>query len=64
MFHDNETVRIAAVRFLCVQKEFRSKGLLPVMIKGMIRRVNLKDIWQGAFCSDLLVATPVTTISH
>ncbi|CAF1874251.1 BnaC04g51530D [Brassica napus] len=59
---DNEAVKVAAVRFLCVQKDFRSKGLVPIMIKEMIRRVNLKDIWQGAFCTDLLVATPVTTI--
>ncbi|KAJ0259094.1 hypothetical protein HA466_0054940 [Hirschfeldia incana] len=60
---DNEAVNVAAVSFLCAQKDFRSKGLVPVLIKEMIRRVNLKGIWQVAFCSDLLLATPVTTIT-
>ena len=37
------------VNFLCVHKKLRSKRLAPVLIKEMVRRMNLLDFWHAIY---------------
>ncbi len=39
-------IELCEINYLCIHKKGRSKGLAPVLIKEVTRRVNLKGIWQ------------------
>jgi glycylpeptide N-tetradecanoyltransferase len=45
-------VKNAEINFLCVHKKLRNKRLAPVMIREIIRRGNLQNIWQGVYTSN------------
>ncbi|KAG7644244.1 Myristoyl-CoA:protein N-myristoyltransferase C-terminal [Arabidopsis suecica] len=57
----DEVVKMAKVNSLCVHKKLRSKGLAPLMIKELTRRVKLQNIWQAAYTSSHILSRPVTT---
>ncbi|KAG7570466.1 Myristoyl-CoA:protein N-myristoyltransferase C-terminal [Arabidopsis thaliana x Arabidopsis arenosa] len=53
------------INFLCVHKKnLRSKRLAPVLIKELIRRVHLQNIWQAVYTSLDVLPTPVTTCQY
>ncbi|EOA36762.1 hypothetical protein CARUB_v10012630mg [Capsella rubella] len=61
----DEVINMAKVSFLCIhKKKLRSKGLAPVMIKELTRRVHLQNIWQAAYTSLDVLPTPVTTCQY
>ncbi|XP_019102028.1 PREDICTED: putative glycylpeptide N-tetradecanoyltransferase 2 [Camelina sativa] len=60
----DEVIKMAKINFLCVHKKLRSKGLAPVMIKEVTRRVHLQNIWQAAYTSRDILSTPVSTCQY
>ncbi|KAG7570406.1 Acyl-CoA N-acyltransferase [Arabidopsis thaliana x Arabidopsis arenosa] len=60
----DEVVKMAKINFLCVHKKLRSKGLAPLMIKELTRRVHLQSIWQAAYTSRHILSRPVTSCRY
>ena len=60
----DNVVKMAEINFLCVHKKLRSKRLAPVMIKEVIRRVHLENIWQAAYTAGVYLPTPITTCQY
>ncbi|XP_019101988.1 PREDICTED: putative glycylpeptide N-tetradecanoyltransferase 2 [Camelina sativa] len=60
----DEVIKMAKIMFLCVHKKLRSKGLAPVMIKEVTRRVHLQNIWQAAYTSRDVLSRPLTTCRY
>jgi glycylpeptide N-tetradecanoyltransferase len=46
---NNEIKPIIMINFLCVHKKLRSKRLAVILIKEIIRRFNLNNIWQAIY---------------
>ncbi|PON48168.1 Myristoyl-CoA:protein N-myristoyltransferase [Parasponia andersonii] len=42
-------------------EKLRSKGLGPLMIKDLTRRVHSDNIWQAAYATGVVIPTPVST---
>ncbi|EFH58230.1 hypothetical protein ARALYDRAFT_903890 [Arabidopsis lyrata subsp. lyrata] len=60
-----EVLKMPKINLLCVHKKnLRSKGLAPVLIKELTRRVHLQNIWQAAYTSLDVLPTPVTTCQY
>ena len=48
---EDQQVTVTEVNFLCVKKQYRKKKFAAIMIKEIVRRSNLKGIWQGLYTS-------------
>ena len=57
-------VMIADVKFLCVDKRLRSKRLIPVLIKELTRRVQLKSVWQASYTQETVIPTPISSYQY
>ena len=51
-------VKVTEVNFLCVNKKYRNMSMAAVLIREVVRRSNLKGIFQGLFTSGNLLPTP------
>eukprot|EP01156_Anaeramoeba_ignava_P019472 Anaeramoba_ignava/a96272_119.p1 GENE.a96272_119~~a96272_119.p1 ORF type:complete len:400 (+),score=103.73 a96272_119:170-1369(+) len=60
----DKDMRIAEVNFLCAHKSLRSKGLGPILIKEITRRINLKGIFQAVYTAGRLLPSPVATATY
>lgn len=57
---EKSTIKTTEVNFLCVHKKYRSFSMASVLIKEVVRRSNLRKIWQGVYTSGTLLPTPFT----
>ncbi|EFH56351.1 hypothetical protein ARALYDRAFT_903832 [Arabidopsis lyrata subsp. lyrata] len=57
-------VNMAKIDFLCVIKQYRSKGFAPILIKEVTRRVHLENIWQAAYTSLDILPTPFSSCQY
>lgn len=55
---ENSLIKTTEVNFLCVHKKFRHFSMASVLIKEVVRRSNLKKVWQGVFTSGTFLPTP------
>ena len=55
---EKELVPLTEVNFLCVHKNYRSHSIASVLIREVVRRSNLKGIFQGLFTSGTMLPTP------
>lgn len=53
-------LKTTEVNFLCVHKKYRSFSMASVLVKEVVRRSNLRKIWQGVYTSGSLLPTPFT----
>lgn len=56
---EKKNFKTTEVNFLCVHKKYRSFSMASVLIKEVVRRSNLKNIWQGIYTSGTLLPTPI-----
>ena len=56
-----ETINSADVNFLCVHPKLRNKKMASLLIKELIRRVQLKGCFQGVFMTDRYIPKPIAT---
>ena len=49
---DKEVIMVE-INFLCVQSNYRSRRLAPVLIKEITRRVHLQNIWQAVYTAGI-----------
>ncbi|ORC92579.1 putative N-myristoyl transferase [Trypanosoma theileri] len=52
---------ICEINFLCVHKLLRDKGMAPILIREVTRRVNLCNIWQAVYTAGKMLPTPFST---
>eukprot|EP01059_Diplonema_ambulator_P002760 TRINITY_DN12408_c0_g1_i1.p1 TRINITY_DN12408_c0_g1~~TRINITY_DN12408_c0_g1_i1.p1 ORF type:complete len:484 (+),score=190.22 TRINITY_DN12408_c0_g1_i1:54-1454(+) len=57
-------VRMCEINFLCVNKNSRTKGLAPVLISEVTRRVNLKGIWQAIYTAGILITSTIAQCQY
>jgi glycylpeptide N-tetradecanoyltransferase len=57
----DKSVLISDINFLCIHKTIRNKRLAPVLIKEIIRRGNLHNIYQGYYTASLDLPNKLTT---
>lgn len=55
---EEKEVELTEVNFLCVNKKYRNHNIASVLIREVVRRSNLKGIFQGLFTSGTLLPTP------
>jgi len=56
----NDTrIKLVEINFLCIHKKLRDKGLAPVLIQEITRRVNKQDIWQAVYTAGVVLPKPV-----
>lgn len=55
---EDKIVPMTEVNFLCVRKDNRNKNMASLLIKEVVRRSNLINIWQGLYTSGTLLPTP------
>ncbi|KAI4379552.1 hypothetical protein MLD38_005833 [Melastoma candidum] len=59
-----EVINMAEINFLCIPKELRSRRLTPVLIKEVVRRFRLENIWQAAKTAGAHLPTPIATCQY
>eukprot|EP00755_Sulcionema_specki_P005480 Sspe_Gene.32879::Locus_16095_Transcript_3_3_Confidence_0.615_Length_1613::g.32879::m.32879/K00671/NMT; glycylpeptide N-tetradecanoyltransferase len=52
------------INFLCVNKLTRTKGLAPLLIQEVTRRVNLEGIWQAVYTAGIVLPTPIAKCQY
>uniref|UniRef100_A0A914Q6N8 Glycylpeptide N-tetradecanoyltransferase n=1 Tax=Panagrolaimus davidi TaxID=227884 RepID=A0A914Q6N8_9BILA len=57
-------VKCIEYNFLCVHQEFRSIGLCPLLIQEIIRRANLKGIFQATFTAGIIIPKPIASCRY
>ena len=57
-FIEKEKVKLTEVNFLCVKKEYRKFSMASVLIREVVRRSNMKGVFQGLFTSGTMLPTP------
>jgi glycylpeptide N-tetradecanoyltransferase len=55
---EDKKVPLTEVNFLCVHKKYRSYSMASVLIREVVRRSNMKDIFQGLYTSGTMLPTP------
>ncbi|MCQ2821519.1 MAG: hypothetical protein MJ252_30035 [archaeon] len=50
--------KMAEINFLCVNQNFRSHRIAPLLIKEVTRRIHCEDIWQAVYTSGTLLPKP------
>ena len=56
---EDKVVKTTEVNFLCVHKKYRDHYMASVLIREVVRRSNLKGIWQGLYTSGTMLPTPI-----
>jgi glycylpeptide N-tetradecanoyltransferase len=56
---EDKVVKNTEVNFLCVHKKYRDHYMASVLIREVVRRSNLKGIWQGLYTSGTMLPTPI-----
>ena len=56
---EGKPVKTTEVNFLCVHKKYRNFSMASVLIKEVVRRSNLKGVWQGVYTSGTMLPTPI-----
>ena len=56
---DNNEIKCCQANFLCILKKLRGKRLTPVLIKELVRRCNLKKIFQGTYSENIYLPMPI-----
>jgi glycylpeptide N-tetradecanoyltransferase len=52
------------IDLLCVSKKFRNKRLVPVMIKEVTRRTNLRSIFQAVYTASVNLPNKLATVKY
>ncbi|KAJ5075401.1 n-myristoyl transferase [Anaeramoeba ignava] len=60
----DKIVEMAEINFLCAHKLIRSKGLAPLLIKEVTRRINLKGVFQAFYTAGKKIPTPVASSTY
>lgn len=55
---EGKSVKATEVNFLCVKKAYRKYYMAAVLIREVVRRSNLMNIWQGIYTSGTMLQTP------
>lgn len=55
---EDKLVPLTEVNFLCVHKKYRKYSMASVLIREVVRRSNVKGIFQGLFTSGTMLPTP------
>eukprot|EP01064_Diplonema_japonicum_P039003 TRINITY_DN9665_c0_g1_i1.p1 TRINITY_DN9665_c0_g1~~TRINITY_DN9665_c0_g1_i1.p1 ORF type:complete len:484 (+),score=158.08 TRINITY_DN9665_c0_g1_i1:63-1454(+) len=58
------TIRMCEINFLCVNKQTRAKGLAPLLISEVTRRVNLKGIWQAIYTAGIVITSTIAQCQY
>ena len=57
-------MEMAEINFLCVNQNFRSNRLAPVLIKEVTRRIHLRNIWQAVYTSGTMLPKPFAQCTY
>jgi glycylpeptide N-tetradecanoyltransferase len=57
-------VTMVEINFLCVQSNYRSRRLAPVLIKEVTRRTHLQNIWQAVYTAGVLLPKPIAKCTY
>jgi len=57
-------VKVLAINFLCVHKNFRLHGITPLMIQEITRQANLHNILVATYTSGTFLPTPICTTKY
>ena len=57
-------MEMAEINFLCVNQNFRSHRLAPVLIKEVTRRIHLRNIWQAVYTSGTMLPKPFAQCTY
>jgi glycylpeptide N-tetradecanoyltransferase len=60
----DKEIKMVEINFLCVQSNYRSKRLAPVLIKEITRRVHLQNIWQAVYTAGVLLPKPIAKCTY
>lgn len=63
IIHGKE-VTMVEINFLCVQSNYRSRRLAPVLIKEVTRRTHLQNIWQAVYTAGVLLPKPIAKCTY
>jgi len=61
---NQNTVKMAEINFLCVNRKLRTKRMAPLLIKEVTRRVNLLGVWSAIYTSGETFPTPFTDANY
>lgn len=61
---NSNTVKMAQINYLCVNKKLRTKRLAPLLIKEITRRINLTGVFQAIFTAGVVIPRPISTASY
>ena len=57
-------MRMAEINFLCVNQNYRSKRLAPVLIKEVTRRIHCENMWQAVYTSGTMLPKPFSKCTY
>lgn len=60
----NENVVLGEANFCCLNLKYRSKRMTPLLIKELLRRLHMKNIWYGYFISARVISDPSSETSR
>lgn len=55
---EDKEVKLSEINFLCVHNKYRGKSIASILIREVVRRSNLKGIFQGLYTSGTMLPTP------
>ncbi|AYV78241.1 MAG: N-myristoyltransferase [Edafosvirus sp.] len=61
---NDNIIKAGEVNFLCVHPELRAKGMAPLLIKELNRRLNLQNIYQGYYTAERYVPKPFASMKY
>jgi glycylpeptide N-tetradecanoyltransferase len=64
MMSYGKKIDIVEINFLCVRSNFREKGLAPVLIREISRRVIIRKIWYAVYTSALVLPHSVSEVRY
>ena len=64
IFVKEKEIKLVEINFLCVESNFRTKRIAPVLIKEITRRVNLQNIWQAVYTAGALLPKPIAKTNY
>lgn len=56
---EQQSVKCTEVNFLCVQKQHRKQNLAAILIMEVVRRSNLRGIFQGVYTGGSIQPFPI-----
>ena len=57
-------IELAEIDFLCVKKEFRNKGLAPLLIREVSRRIHMRNKWWAVYTSGTMLPKPFSETTY